>query len=259
MTKLQINVALNYRLDAPCTVLVQVAAAATNSQSINHSKLDLGRSDNSACVPAHDGIGSRVWTQQTEHLTVAYDALVDIDRPTPDFSNLRATPLAELPGDTICYLFNSLYCSVSAFDNLVSNEFLGLSGGALIAAMSEYLGAEMSYGSDADNAHLSAQSSFAARRGVCRDYAHILISMARAADIPARFVSCYAPDVLPQDFHATVEVFLDGAWHLVDPTGMATADEMAIIGIGRDATDVSFLTSFGTMEMTEQRVSVHRA
>ena len=55
------------------------------------------------------------------------------------------------------------------------------------------------------------------------------------------------------------EVFLDGRWHLIDPTGMAQASDMAVIGVGRDATDVSFLTAFGSMNMVEQRVGVSRA
>jgi transglutaminase-like putative cysteine protease len=97
---------------------------------------------------------------------------------------------------------------------------------------------------------------------VCRDYAHVLIVLARAAAIPARYVSGYAPQVDPQDFHAVAEVFLGdskgpgGSWHLVDATGMARAGEIAKIGIGRDAADVSFLTSFGTIEMVTQEVEV---
>jgi transglutaminase-like putative cysteine protease len=55
------------------------------------------------------------------------------------------------------------------------------------------------------------------------------------------------------------EVFLDDRWHLIDPTGMAQPSDMAVIGIGRDATDVSFLTAFGRMNMVEQRVAVTRA
>ena len=128
----------------------------------------------------------------------------------------------------------------------------------LIAAMADHIARTMTYGSDRDNAHTNAEQSYAARKGVCRDYAHIMISMARAANIPARFASTYAPDVQPQDFHAVPEVFLDGRWHLIDPTGMAQASEMAVIGIGRDATDVSFLTAFGSMNMVEQRVNVRR-
>jgi len=94
--------------------------------------------------------------------------------------------------------------------------------------------------------------------------------LARASGIPARFVSCFAPDVDPQDFHAVAEVFLTdpttpkgsgrgGAWFLVDATGMAKPEEIVKIGVGRDAADVSFMTSFGQTEFIEKRVSVTSA
>jgi transglutaminase-like putative cysteine protease len=86
-----------------------------------------------------------------------------------------------------------------------------------------------------------------------------MITLARAADIPARIASVYAPGVSPPDFHAVAEVFLGGAWHLVDPTGMASARDIAIIGIGRDIGDVAFLTAFGGLEMRGQSVSVRIA
>ena len=66
----------------------------------------------------------------------------------------------------------------------------------------------------------------------------------------------YAPGVSPPDFHAVCEVFLNNEWHLVDATGMATAGEMAKIGVGRDAADVAFLTSFGPAFLQQQQVSV---
>lgn len=259
MTKLQIGTELSYRLPMPCTILVQVEAAATTDQTVVRADIAIGPANSKTIVPAHDGIGTRLWTAQQEQLTVSYDAIVAIDRANPDFSTLTATALNDLPGDAVPYLFNSPYCSIDAFDQVMSSEFSGLSGGPLVAAMADYIEQTMTYGLDVDNAHTSAQQSFAARKGVCRDYAHILISMARAADIPARFASTYAPDVEPQDFHAVPEVFLDGRWHLIDPAGMAQASDMAVIGIGRDATDVSFLTAFGSMQMVEQRVSVSRA
>jgi transglutaminase-like putative cysteine protease len=64
--------------------------------------------------------------------------------------------------------------------------------------------------------------------------------------------------VTPQDFHAVAEVYLGGSWHLIDPTGMADADTMARIGVGSDASSVAFLTSFGSMELVNQSVSVTR-
>ena len=95
----------------------------------------------------------------------------------------------------------------------------------------------------------------------------MLITLARAAAIPERFASVYAPDVTPQDFHAVAEVFLadssggpnrGGAWHLVDATGMADAGEIAKIGIGRDAADVSFLTSYGFADFRDKSIVVNR-
>jgi len=80
--------------------------------------------------------------------------------------------------------------------------------------------------------------------------------MARASTIPARFVSVYAPGVNPPDFHAVAEVYLDDAWHLVDPTGMADPASIARIGVGADAADVAFMSSFGTMMLRQQSVSV---
>ena len=83
-----------------------------------------------------------------------------------------------------------------------------------------------------------------------------MISLCRACQIPTRFASVYAPSVTPPDFHAVVEVYLDGAWHLVDPTGMAHADTMAIVAVGRDAADAAFLTTTTTAELRQQTVSV---
>ena len=259
MTRLQISAILSYRLPTPCTILVQVEAAETRDQIVAQANIDIGPTDGKTSVAAHDGIGTRLWTSQQDRLDISYDALVTIDRANPDFATLPATALNDLPGHAVPYLFNSLYCSVNAFDSVVTGEFPGLEGGPLVAAMADYIKQTMTYGSDADNVQCNAEQSLAARKGVCRDYAHILISMARCANIPARFASTYAPDVQPQDFHAVPEVFLDDRWHLLDPTGMAEASDMAVIGIGRDATDVSFLTAFGSMNMVEQRVAVTRA
>ncbi len=60
----------------------------------------------------------------------------------------------------------------------------------------------------------------------------MLITLARASGIPARYVSVFAPRVEPQDFHAVAEVFLadpggqGGTWQLVDATGMADPAEI---------------------------------
>ena len=83
-----------------------------------------------------------------------------------------------------------------------------------------------------------------------------MVTLARASQIPARMVSVYAPKVEPPDFHAVAEVYLAGDWHLIDATGMAAADTMARIGVGRDAADIAFMVVYGPSELSEQSVSV---
>ena len=129
-------------------------------------------------------------------------------------------------------------------------------------AMRDWIAENFTYAPGSSHSATTALESFVERRGVCRDYAHVLITLARASAIPARYASVYAPNVSPQDFHAVAEVFLadptgpGGTWHLVDATGMAQAGEMAKIGIGRDAADVSFLSSYGSLEIACKTIAV---
>jgi hypothetical protein len=55
-----------------------------------------------------------------------------------------------------------------------------------------------------------------------------------------------------------VEVFLDGRWHLVDATRLVPEENLVRIAVGRDATDISFMTIFGTANMIAQSVLVER-
>src|SRR3546814_9410140 len=76
--------------------------------------------------------------------------------------------------------------------------------------MRDWIESRFTYVSGASNSETGALDSFVERRGVCRDYAHVMIALARAAHIPARMASVYALRVRPQDFHAVAEVYLDG-------------------------------------------------
>jgi transglutaminase-like putative cysteine protease len=88
--------------------------------------------------------------------------------------------------------------------------------------------------------------------GVCRDYAHLVLSLLRARDVPARLAAVYAPGLDPMDFHAVVEAWVDGCWRLVDATRLAPRPSMLRIATGRDATDTAFLTTHcGGITLTE--------
>ena len=254
--RLQINVQLDYSLSRPCDLLLQIEAAAIPEQVVEETKLTLSPCEHFARVPAQDHIGERIWLRQEGQLLVDYRSTVRIERIVRDIAALPALPPHRLPGETVQYLLPSRYCPSHQFTDFVESTFGTLEGGARLSAMHDWVADHMSYVPGASDSETNAIDTFHAGKGVCRDYAHLLITLARAGEIPARFASVYAPGVKPPDFHAVAEVFLGGEWHLVDATGMANEAEMAKIGIGRDSGDVAFLTAFGPLYLNRQSVAV---
>lgn len=252
--KLQIDVQLDYWFAQPCAVLLQIEVAAAGGQTIEQSAVTIGTP--LTRIAAQDGFGTRAWLAAEGRMLVDYAARVEIARPASDYAALPRTPLRLLPPEAVQYLLPSRYCPSERFFDLVEARFAGLDGGAQVAAMAGWIAEHIAYERGSSTADTTALDTFHDRVGVCRDYAHLMIALARAADIPARYASVYALRASPPDFHAVAEVFLGGAWHIIDPTGMASARDTAIIGIGRDAGDVAFLTAFGPLVMNSQSVTV---
>ncbi|HVR90663.1 MAG TPA: transglutaminase family protein [Novosphingobium sp.] len=260
--QLDISVQLDLVLPEPTDFLLQIEAAPLPEQQLISAHIDLSPSLHFARVPGQDEIGDRIWLRAEGHFAIGYRSRMAITRHLADIASLPALPPHQLPGETVQYLMDSRYCPADSFQSFVSAEFGALQGGERIVAMRDWIAANFAYTPGSSHSATTALESFVERRGVCRDYAHVLIALARASAIPARYASVYAPRVMPQDFHAVAEVFLadphgpGGAWHLVDPTGMAEAGEMAKIGIGRDAADVSFLSSYGPLELSLKTIAV---
>lgn len=258
-----IETRFSFRADQPTDVLLQFEAAAIPEQSLGDARTELSATTNMARVEAQDAIGERIWVCAQGEFTATHHARVELNRLVGDLAPLDQLAPHDLPGETIEYLLDSRYCPADRFQPFVGEEFGALRGGAAVMAMHDWIESHLSYTPGSSGPNTTALDSFVERHGVCRDYAHVLVTFARAAGIPARYVSCYAPRVTPQDFHAVAEVFLadpavegGGCWHLVDATGMARAEEIVKIGVGRDAADVSFLTSFGPIEFLDKDVSV---
>ena len=263
---LSIEASFSFRAEQPTDVVLQFEAAAIPEQTLTEVSTELSDSAHVARVPAQDGIGERILICAEGEFEVSHRARVELDRlVVPDLSILDQLATHDLPGEAIEYLLDSRYCPADRFQSFVAEEFGSLSGGAAVVAMHDWIAGHFTYTPGSSDMNTTALDSFVERHGICRDYAHVMVTFARAAGIPARFVSCYGPRVTPQDFHAVAEVFLGdptidggGAWHLVDATGMANADEIVKIGVGRDAADVSFMTSFGMTEFLSKQVNVTR-
>lgn len=254
--KLAIHTTLDYRVERPTDLLLQIEAAALPTQTVLDAHIDLSPLTNFARIAAQDGVGERLWLRANDRLQAEYRATIGVNRAVIDLHALPAVPLHQLPAETVPYLMASRYCEADLFDRIVEADFVGMEGGALVAAIRDWIEQTFCYTPGISTSVTTAMESYIRRQGICRDYTHVLIAMVRAAGIPARMASVYSPDVAPSDFHAVAEVYLDGAWQLVDATGMANADRTAIIGIGRDAADIAFLTSYGNVQLCSQSVLV---
>ena len=86
------------------------------------------------------------------------------------------------------------------------------------------------------NVMTTAGEAFVAGKGVCQDYAHVLIALCRMAGMPARYVSGLF--VGEGASHAWAEVWMDGLWYGIDPTHNCLADEKYLkLCVGRDYSD----------------------
>ena len=105
----------------------------------------------------------------------------------------------------------------------------------------------------------TASEAYNERRGVCRDYAHLAITLCRCMNIPARYCTGYMGDIgIPvdgvMDFSAWMEVYLGGAWRTMDARHNKPRIGRVMMGIGRDATDVAMITNFGPATLTGFKV-----
>lgn len=253
---LNIDVQLDYQMAQPTDLILQVQAPDLADQRVLSETVDMSVADHTATIAGEAGMGERTLLRMAGDLVYSYRARIDVDRPLLYLEPLVAVPPHKLPSDAVRYLMPSRYCPCDEMQNFVAAEFGHLVGGERIAAMRDWIFDRYQYIPGSSNAQTTAIDTFVQRQGVCRDFAHVMIALARASAIPARFASVYAPHVTPQDFHAVAEVFLEGTWHLVDATGMAAANQIVRIGVGLDAAEVPFLSSFGPMTLRTQTVAV---
>jgi transglutaminase-like putative cysteine protease len=256
--RIAIEAMLDYTIDGAADVLLLIEAAKQPDQHLELQDLRVHSPRPLRAVPGEDGIGQRCWARGEGAFRADYRAIVRIDRPTIDIARLGDTPVMAMPPETIPYLLPSRYCESDRLEGFVEQQFGGLRGGVLAAALVDWVAGHLRYESGTSTGTTTAMMTFAERHGVCRDYAHLLVALARAGGIPARCVSAYAPGVDPPDFHAVAELWIGGGWHLVDATRMACCEDLVRVAVGRDATDIAFMTVFGRAAFVAQRVSVIR-
>lgn len=172
-------------------------------------------------------------------------------------------PIEGLAPDTLQFLLGSRYCETSLLSEFAWATFgsTGL-GHERVQAVVDYVHGHLSFDYTQSRATRTANDAHRERVGVCRDFAHLAITLLRCLNIPARYCTGYISDVglpppsSPQDFAAWVEVFLGGTWDVYDPRNNDPRIGRILIARGRDAEDVPLTLTFGPNTLTSFAVTV---
>ena len=252
MVRLGFSIELNYQVaDAGCDFIFNIHAAQTRQQNVIGETLGISQI-----------LQPDLYTDPVSHnrylkfraapgpLTVSYGATVDIQHHQEQPENLGEVGVLQLPGQVLAYLYPSRYCQSDRLNRLAVKEFGHLRQGySRVQAIRDWVNQRVTFTSNSSTGYTSAVDTLIDEAGVCRDFAHLMIALCRAVNIPARFVSGIDygadPALGPTDFHAYVEVYVGHRWYMFDPSGTAIPMGFVRFATGRDAADAAFATMFG--------------
>ncbi len=186
--------------------------------------------------------------------TFASDFLVSDDgQPDPVLADAQQARVEDLPDDVLVYLLGSRYCETDLMSDLAWRLFGQTQPGwSRVQAICDYVHDRISFGYQHARPTKGAWEAHEERRGVCRDFAHLAITLCRCMNIPARYCTGYLGDIgippvdAPMDFSAWFEAYLDGGWRTFDARHNTPRIGRVLMAQGRDATDAAITTAFGT-------------
>lgn len=186
-------------------------------------------------------------------VNISSTALVN-DTGLPDIvaSGANQVALQNLPEDALVFLLGSRYCETDLLSEVAWSMFGATAPGwSRVQAICDFVHNHITFGYEYASPTKTAFQVYGERRGVCRDYAHLAITLCRCLNIPARYCTGYLGDIglpppyAPMDFAGWLEVYLDGAWYTFDPRNNQPRIGRVLMARGRDAADVAISTSFG--------------
>ena len=194
-------------------------------------------------------------------LTISADFLIrDSGKPDEVAPDAEQYALEKLPVETLVYLVGSRYCETDRFIELAWAEFGNVrKGWPLVQTICDYVQNHLRFGYEHASPNKTAWQAHVERRGVCRDFAHLAITLCRCMNVPARYCTGYLGDIgvppapEPMDFSAWFEAYL-GRWYTFDARHNTPRVGRILMARGRDATDVAIVTSFGPCTLASFRV-----
>ena len=259
--RVAIEAELDYKTEGARTILLQIEAAENvPDQTVIESKLAVVDSVSHVRVPADEGVGTRSWIRVEDRFTCRYTAVVEIlparRRTSAGCGRCRCTSSPARRSSSCCRRASVRRTSSAPSSRTSSAAPRAAPGSRRCATGSNRTSQYVPGSSDAET---TVVDTFIKRQGICRDYAHLLVTLARASNIPARAVCVYAPDVdaarLSRRRRGLARRRLvPGRPHR---HGVAR-DSMVRVGVGRDAADIAFLAIYGPFELVNQQVAVTR-
>ncbi len=169
----------------------------------------------------------------------------------PFVPEAQEVPVSELPDETLVYLMGSRYCQTDLLSQIAWDQFGHmLPGWSRVQGICDFVNNHIAFDYMAASSTRGAFEAYHGRTGVCRDYAHLAITLCRCMNIPARYVNGHLGDIGvkvidPMDFSAWIEVWLGGRWHTFDPRNNIRRIGRIVVARGRDAADIPLINSFG--------------
>jgi transglutaminase-like putative cysteine protease len=260
---------LRYEIDLSYTVqaagadfIFNVQAARTRQQTVLAEELRLNQhvALQEYTDPASGGRFLRLRALEGE-LTLVSCGTVQIAHRADDPQYIGETWVPDLPGAVLPYLYPSRYCESDVLNGFAMKHFGALwQGYSRVQAICEWVQQHVAFVSGSSCGTTGAADTLRQRQGVCRDFAHLMIALCRAVNIPARFTTGLDfgadPALGPTDFHAYVEAFAGGRWYLFDPSGTAIPMGFVRLTSGRDAADSAYASIFGNVLPRSRRLLI---
>ena len=251
---------LSIHVSQPTPVLARLDVHPDRRNDIvNESPLRVGGIEAPAVMTDLHGNLCRRLTVLPGETTFALCGLIeDPGTCEPQLSGETAWSVSDLPDESLVYLLASRYCETDQLGTIAWQLFGHLPQGApRVRAIVDYVHNHLTFGYKFARPTRTALEAHNERVGVCRDFAHLTITLCRCLNIPARYVNGYLGDIgvpqdpAPMDFSAWVEVFLGGKWFALDARHNRPRIGRVVIARGRDAADVPMIHSFGPHWLNE--------
>jgi transglutaminase-like putative cysteine protease len=261
--QIRVGYELKYRCSQPTPMILNLNVHYTRAG-------DLARADNMSTDPwvpltlYRDGFGN--WCTRLVApqglICLSADALInDRGLPEPVAWNAQQHPVETLPEETLLYLIASRYCDSDNLSAVAWSMFGGtVPGWPRVQAICDFVHQHIKFGYQFARATRTASEAFNERQGVCRDYAHLAITLCRCLNIPARYCTGYLGDIRvpalpdPMDFAGWFEAYIGGAWYTFDARNNVPRIGRVLIARGRDAADVAISMTFGPNVLESFRV-----